>query len=178
MSQQPELHFPLSVAEIVMFGRYPHFSYKPSKNDEMICRKAMHKMEMEDMADRDYLTLSGGEKQRTQFARVLAQIWEAKEGEQKMLFLDEAISHLDLKHQHQVLLMAKEFCRRQATVIAILHDLNLAMHYADRMLLMKEGRIVYELPEHGKLTPAMIKDVFEVETAIMYTDTGKPVLVF
>ena len=63
MSQQPELHFPLTVAEIVMFGRYPHFTYKPSKNDESICRSAMEKMEVWHLAERDYLTLSGGEKQ-------------------------------------------------------------------------------------------------------------------
>lgn len=178
MSQQPELQFPLSVSEIVMFGRYPHFRYKPSKNDETICSKAMDKMEMTAMAGRDYLTLSGGEKQRTQFARVMAQIWEAEQGEKKYLFLDEAISHLDLRHQHQLLRIAKDFCSRQTTVIAILHDLNLAMQYADRILFMKEGRIAYELPKDGNLTPAMIKNIFEVEVTILFTDSGKPLLVF
>jgi iron complex transport system ATP-binding protein len=178
MSQSPELHFPLSVTEIVMFGRYPHFSYKPSKNDELICSKAMDKMEMTTMADRDYLTLSGGEKQRTQFARVLAQIWEAGQGEKKFLFLDEAISHLDLRHQHQLLQIAKDFCSRQTTVIAILHDLNLAVQYADRILFMKEGRIAYEFPKNGALSTAIIQDVFEVEVKIMHTDSGKVVLVF
>jgi iron complex transport system ATP-binding protein len=178
MSQQPELHFPLTVAEIVMFGRYPHFTYKPSKKDELICRQALEIMEVASLMQRDYLTLSGGEKQRVQFARILAQVWEAEEGEKKYLMLDEAISHLDLKHQHQLLKMAKDFCSRQATVIAILHDLNLAMHYADRILFMKDGRIVHELLKTGDLTPDIIREVFEVESGILYTDSGKPVLVF
>lgn len=178
MSQSPELTFPLSVSEIVMFGRYPHFTYKPSKKDQQICREALQTMEMEGMEQRDYLTLSGGEKQRVQFARVLSQIWEAEEGEKKFLFLDEAISHLDLKHQHQVLQTAKDFCSRNATVIAILHDINLAMRYADRMLFMKDGRLVHELLQGAELTPAIIKQVFEVDSKILYTDSGKPVLVF
>ena len=178
MSQEPELHFPLSVAEIVMFGRYPHFTYKPSERDEMICREALQQVEMEEFSDRDYLTLSGGEKQRVQFARVLSQIWEADKGENKMLFLDEAISHLDLKHQHQLMRLAKDFCKRRATVIAILHDLNMAMRYADRILFMKQGKIVYELLDGAQPDPAIIKDVFEIESQIVYTDSGKPVLVF
>ena len=178
MSQQPELHFPLTVQEIVMFGRYPHFKFKPTRNDEEICRLAMQQMEIETMAGRDYLTLSGGEKQRVQFARVLAQIWEAGENNKKYLFLDEAISHLDLRHQHQLLKIAKDFCARQTTVIAILHDLNLAMQYADKILFMKDGRLHYELIGSNPPDPAIIREIFEVDVSVLATDSGKRVLVF
>ena len=178
MSQQPELHFPLTVKEIVMFGRYPHFTYKPSKNDEQICQQAMEKMEIDNLSLRDYLTLSGGEKQRVQFARVLAQVWEAEQGEKKFLFLDEAISHLDLKHQHELLQIAKDFCKKQATVIAILHDLNIAIRYADRILMMKNGAIAYELLNSRDITPAIVKEVFEVDSKILLTENDQPVLVF
>lgn len=178
MSQQPELHFPLSVAEIVMFGRYPHFRFKPSKKDASICLTAMQFMEIDNLAERDYLTLSGGEKQRVQFARVLAQIWEAHKIDQKYLYLDEANSHLDLKHQHLLLQMAKDFCSREVTVIAILHDLNLAIRYADRILFMQQGRIVHDIRKIESITPEIIREVFEVDSKIMYTDSQMPVLVF
>jgi iron complex transport system ATP-binding protein len=179
MSQQPELYFPLSVGEIVMMGRYPHFTFKPSKKDEQICREAMAKTDVEEFTDRDYLTLSGGEKQRVQFARVLAQIWETGEGEKKFLFLDEAVSHLDLKHQQQILRIAKDLCRQEVTVIAILHDINHALAYADRILFMKNGTISYEILSGSELTPAIIKDVFDINARIIYPeDHRKPVVVF
>jgi iron complex transport system ATP-binding protein len=165
MSQQPELSFPLLVEDIVMMGRYPYFSFKPSQQDEKICREAMEKMELQELASRDYLTLSGGEKQRVQFARVLAQIGETGHGP-KYLFLDEAISHLDLKHQHQLLRLAKNLCSNDVTVIAILHDLNLAINYADRIMMLKEGSIAYDVSSTEQLTGSMISEVFDVRARL------------
>jgi iron complex transport system ATP-binding protein len=179
MSQQPELYFPLTVAEIVMMGRYPHFTYRPTKKDENICMQAMQKMEVDELISRDYLTLSGGEKQRVQFARVLSQIWEAVKGEKKFLFLDEAVSHLDLKHQHQLLQIARQLSGLQSTVIVILHDINLAITYADRILFMKQGRIVYDIAKDQEVTTEIIRDVFDVNAKIFNPGNGhKPVVVF
>src|SRR4051812_41126949 len=76
MSQQPVLSFPLTVNEVVMMGRYPHFNFSPNKKDETICDQVIERMDLHAFLDRNYLTLSGGEKQRVQYARVLAQIWE------------------------------------------------------------------------------------------------------
>src|SRR4249920_1241331 len=76
MSQQPELSFPLMVDEVVMMGRYPHFTFNPGKKDEAICNEVIDRMNLNEFRQRNYLTLSGGEKQRVQYARVLAQIWE------------------------------------------------------------------------------------------------------
>jgi iron complex transport system ATP-binding protein len=178
MSQQPELYFPLTVEEIVMMGRYPYFKYKPGRQDIRICTDAMKKMEVEELAGRDYLTLSGGEKQRVQFARVLAQVGDV-ENENKYLFLDEAVSHLDLKHQHQLLKLAKELCSHRVTVIAILHDLNLALHYADRILFMKEGKIAFDINDSSKMTPGMIREVFDVDAKIVALEPGqKPFVIF
>lgn len=179
MSQQPELHFPLTVNEVVMMGRYPHFSYKPTLHDIAICKEAMQKTEVEEFAERNYLTLSGGEQQRVQFARVLSQIGEADSKENKYLFLDEAVSHLDLKHQQQVLQIAKTLCANKVTVICILHDLNLALRFADRILFMKEGAIYHEFIKGQTLSPDIIKEVFEVNVSILQDENNtEPVLIF
>jgi iron complex transport system ATP-binding protein len=178
MSQQPELHFPLTVSEVVMMGRYPHFDFSPAREDEMICKHAMILADVHQFADRDYLTLSGGEKQRVHFARVLAQIG-GKENTEKFLFLDEAVSHLDLRHQQQLLHITKKFCCKNFTAIAILHDINLSLAYADRILFMKEGQIAYDIKNHEEVTTDIIKDVFEVDSKIIDPGNGhKPVVVF
>jgi iron complex transport system ATP-binding protein len=179
MSQQPELHFPLAVSEVVMMGRYPHFNFKPSSTDIAICKEAMQKTEVEEFADRNYLTLSGGEQQRVQFARVLSQIWETNNNDHKYLFLDEVVSHLDLKHQQQVLQIAKTLCENNVTVICILHDLNLALRYADRILFMKDGAICHEFIKGQTLSPEIIKEVFEVNVSILHDEnSATPLLIF
>ena len=179
MSQQPELHFPLTAEEVVMMGRYPHFNYRHSQKDEDICIQAMKKMDVADLMGRDYLTLSGGEKQRVQFARVLSQIWEAEENLTRYLCLDEAIAHLDLKYQQQLLKISKELCNHGVLVVAILHDLNIALEYAEHMILMKYGNIVYELPQPAKtINQEIIKEIFEVESQVIALPENKKTIVF
>lgn len=142
LSQQSELSFPLSVEEVVMMGRYPHFSFKPGKHDIDICTQALRKMQMEEFVQRNYLTLSGGEKQRVHFARTLAQIWEQQAGRHRYLFLDEPITSLDLNYQHEFLRVAKEIARQDSIVIAVIHDINLAAQYADYVIMLNKGSIL------------------------------------
>ena len=178
MSQQPEIHFPLIVSEVVMMGRYPHFDFRPNREDEMICKNAMTLADVIEFTDRDYLTLSGGEKQRVHFARVLAQVGNSDDTD-KFLFLDEAVSHLDLKHQKQLLQISKKMCDKKFITVAILHDINLSLAFADRILFMKEGRIVYETQSYSEVTTAIIKDVFDVDSKIIDPGNGhRPVVVF
>lgn len=127
MSQHTELPFPLAVEEVVLMGRYPYFDFRPTPNDWAICRQVMAQLQLTDMAGRNYLTLSGGEKQRVQFARALAQIGNPVATEPKLLLLDEAVSSLDIQYQHQLLQQAKALCQQGVTVVAILHELNLAL---------------------------------------------------
>ena len=77
MSQQTELSFPLNVEEVVMMGRYPHFTFSPNKKDFTICNEVLTRINLQDFRERNYTTLSGGERQRVQYARVLAQIWKS-----------------------------------------------------------------------------------------------------
>lgn len=179
LSQHYNITFPITTNDMIMMGRYPYFKTSPSKQDKEICKASIAIMQAEDLEDRDYNTLSGGETQKIQMSRVLAQIWEAEEKGNKILFLDEPVSHLDLKYQHQLMQVAKDRCKKNITVIAILHDINLALTYADRILFMKQGKILYEIKDHSEVTTEMIKDVFDVDSKIINPGNGhKPVVVF
>lgn len=178
LSQHLQLSFPITVEEIVLMGRYPYFATHPTARDKAICNEAMALMHVEHLAERDYTTLSGGEAQKVQMCRVLAQMGDRQAGEKKVLFLDEPVSHLDVKYQYQLLRAAKALCQEQATVIAILHDINLALAFADRLLFMKEGRLVHDLEQVSALTPAILQEVFGMPAALLYPDGRKPVVLF
>jgi len=179
MSQQSELQFPLTVAEIVMMGRYPHFNYKPSAKDKAICDEIIQKMNINDFLERDYLTLSGGEKQRVQFARTLAQIWEKPEDGSRYFFLDEPINNLDIYYQHQFLQAAKAFTDDKTVTIAVLHDINLAVQYADTISLMKDGKLLYHGHPQQMITPELIQEVFAIPVEIMlHPSSQKPILYY
>lgn len=142
LSQQSELSFPLPVEEVVMMGRYPHFKLNPSAKDKDICLQALKRLNIADFRYRNYLTLSGGEKQRVHFARALAQIWEQPEEKCRYLFLDEPIASLDLNYQHEFLRITKEVALQNTVVITVIHDINLALQYADQVVLINRGYAV------------------------------------
>lgn len=179
LSQHYHLAFPITVEEIVLMGRYPYFVTRPSASDRSICNQTVALMNVEHLLDRDYTTLSGGEAQKVQMSRVLAQIWNEENAEQRLLFLDEPVSHLDVKYQHQLMKVARELCSNGTAVIAVLHDINLAINFADRLLLMKEGRIVYALNDAVSLTEEMLQDVFDIRPTIVQTpQRQKPFVIF
>ena len=175
LSQQYHISFPLSAREIVMMGRYPYFTHRPNPSDELIVTQAMERMEVIQLANRDYNTLSGGEAQKVQMSRVLAQIGETDENNEKLLLLDEPVSHLDIKYQHQLLQEAKSLCKKNTAVAAVLHDINLALKYADKIFFMKEGALVQTLSKEEPITAALLKEVFDVNANIfdMPDQSGK-----
>ena len=179
MSQQPDLSFPLMVEEVVMMGRYPHFKFNPTKKDEAICRQVIQRMNLQSFANRNYLTLSGGEKQRVQFARVLVQIWDEPPTGNRFLFLDEPLNNLDISYQQEFLQAARELVEQNTVLIAIMHDINMAIQYADKLLFLQEGRLV----AHGRpkeiISEALIREVFHVSATIIgHPVTGNPLVVF
>lgn len=179
LSQHYHLAFPITVAEVVLMGRYPFYGANPASTDLTICRKAMALMDVEKFAERDYTTLSGGEAQKVQMSRVLSQIWNEKGEGKKLLFLDEPVSHLDVKYQYQLMRVAKEFCQQGTTVIAILHDINLAISFADRILFIKEGEVGHVVEDVVQITPAIIEETFGVASSILRDDRqSKPIVVF
>jgi iron complex transport system ATP-binding protein len=178
LSQHYDITFPITANEIVLMGRYPYFTAYPTTRDISIQKQAMQLMQVEEFGDRDYNTLSGGEAQKVQMSRVLAQIWEAKEGAEKILFLDEPVSHLDVKYQYQLLQTAKNLCNQYTTVIAILHDINLAISFADRILFMKQGRVIHEVGNQSRISTTIIDEVFDVQSTIIQPEGHKPVVIF
>jgi iron complex transport system ATP-binding protein len=177
LSQHYHLSFPIRVQDIVLMGRYPFFSRSPSSNDLDICRRAMESMGVYQFRDRDYSSLSGGEAQKVQMSRVLSQIWETSETNPKMLFLDEPVSHLDIRYQFELLKAARELCKSHTTVIAVLHDINLAMAFAHRIIFMKKGSVVYDMENPELVSPEIILDIFDVQTSIVHAE-GRRVVVF
>lgn len=145
-------------------GRTPHIRGAETQNDYDIVTEAMHLTLTSHLANRIYTTLSGGEKQRVQLARVLAQIWE--EDTQRYLLLDEPTNNLDLSHQHRTLSLGREFAGQNVGVLTVLHDLNLAAQYADRILVMQNGQIVAEGTPHAVLTPAVIEQTFNLPAIV------------
>lgn len=131
----PEADF--SVEELVMMGRTPHIGRfaAPKKEDRDAVQQAMCMTNCLDFADRSILCLSGGELQRAVTARAIAQGAE-------WIFLDEPVSHLDLRHQTELMEVLMILAgKKAATVVAVLHDVNLALRYCDELLLMKEGKL-------------------------------------
>lgn len=180
LSQHYEIFFPITVDEIVMMGRYPHFKSSPAKQDIDICNSSLEMMGIKELHERDYNTLSGGEAQKAQMARVLAQIWQDKEQRAypKILFLDEPVSSLDLHYQHHIMQVACDFAHSGNLVVAVLHDINLALNYADRIIFMKNGEVSKCYLSGEKIEKEIVSDVFNVNTeTILNPFTGKQLFV-
>ena len=145
-SQHNAQDIPLLVADVVMMGRYPYFNSQPHSEDFKSVEKAMAETDVSHFRKREYNSLSGGEKQRVHLARVLSQL--DNEIENTLLFLDEPLNNLDIKHQYKTLELIKDFTKNNNTAIVVLHDLNLAAQFADHILLMEQGAVLsYGSPE-------------------------------
>ena len=179
MSQQPELSFPMPVEEVVMMGRYPHFEFNPSAHDKQICNDVMEQLQLSSFRNRNYLTLSGGEKQRVQFARALVQLREQSQTKSCYLFLDEPLNNLDIRYQHEFLNDAVAFAKQPATVVAVMHDLNLALQYADHLIFLKEGELIAAGKPDVVVTAELLQEVFSVNSHVMENPlNGKPMVVY
>ncbi|WP_261842705.1 heme ABC transporter ATP-binding protein [Aliamphritea ceti] len=176
LPQSSELMFPFSVAEVVMLGRLPHSTGR--LRDREIVAQAMQLLDVSHLSEALYPALSGGEKQRVQLARVLTQIWEAEPAGDRYLLLDEPTSALDLSHQHQTLEVARRLAKQGTGVMAILHDLNLAAQYADRIVLLGGGRLVAEGAVDNVLVPEQIRELYDIEVEVMrHPSQDRPLVV-
>src|SRR5690606_12883158 len=145
LAQSNTISVSFLVNELIMMGRYPHFDSRPTSEDYEIVRAVMEETGVAEFAQRDYNTLSGGEQQRVQLARVIAQIYDQPKG---LLFLDEPTNGLDILYQQQILSFARDLADRGYCVVSILHDINYASRYAHKVLILKKGeRIAFGKPQ-------------------------------
>jgi iron complex transport system ATP-binding protein len=166
LAQSNTLNFGFSVLQVVLMGRSPHSGGRENRRDYAIARDALDACEVLHLEDRVYTTLSGGERQRVQLARVLAQIWEPSPDHPRYLLMDEPTNNLDLTHQHSTLKRARQFAQAGTAVFVILHDLNLAAEYADKILLINQGETHAIGTPQTVLTPQNIFDTFKMRIVV------------
>lgn len=173
VAQEAELRFPVTVLEFVLGGRFP---WGPSsgwgwetERDLRVAVEVLAETELSELSGRLMNELSGGERQRAVLARALAT-------EASFLLLDEPTANLDLSHQETLLALVRNRCdTRQASALVVTHDLNLASQFADRILLMRNGKVVRLGKPEEVLTPQLLNEVFEVEVLVdAHPITGTP----
>ncbi len=175
LPQHTELNFSFPIADVVNLGRIPHASGKVE--DAHIVDEALAAVDMLDKKQRLYTWLSGGEKQRVQLARVMAQLWRAEDSPARLMVFDEPTASLDVAHTRQLMQMTRKLASEGLGLIMVLHDFNLAARYADRILLLKNGSLAVEGPPDRVLTENNMHQFFEVETRVVpHPDNGHPMV--
>jgi iron complex transport system ATP-binding protein len=158
------------VEDVVRMGRAPWAGTEREDEDEEAVRAAMAATEVTEFAGRPFSALSGGERARVALARVLAQ-------RAPLLLLDEPTAALDLRHQEDVLRIARDLARAGRAVVVVLHDLSLAAAYADDIAMIAGGRLVASGPPADVLTEARIAEVYGTPVRIVTdADTGRPIV--
>jgi iron complex transport system ATP-binding protein len=171
--QQFHMPFSFTAAEVVMLGRTPFFKAlaDESEEDRQVVDNSLGLVGIDELAERRFDELSGGERQKVILAMALAQ-------QPKLLLLDEPTVHLDIAHQMEMVELVRELNMEQGlTVVAAMHDLNLAALYFDRLILLKKGRVWADGTPRQVLTEAGISEVFAASVRVEVHPTGVPHIV-
>jgi len=169
--QETATEFDFTVAEVVAMGRFPHQGLfeRESQQDQEIIHNALAQVRLDTVYDRNFSSLSGGEKQLVLVARAIAQ-------QPQLLILDEPTNHLDIRYQLELMELVKEL---GVTTIAALHDLNLAATYCDRLYVLNQGRVIKQGHPTEVLSPDLIHSVYQVGAERqIHPKTGKLNLAF
>ena len=176
LPQHSLLNFPFTANEVVGLGRIPHQT--GTLKDAEIVAQALTLVDAEYLQKRYYTQMSGGEKQRVQLARVLAQIWLPCETGDQFLVLDEPTAALDLAHQQLTLDIVRQLAARGVGVVMVLHDLNLAARCADNLVVFDGGLVAAQGAPEQVLTEQLIDQVFGVKAMIArHPLTNKPLVI-
>lgn len=162
--------FPLTVFDMVLLGRRPYIRWNVSENDKEITSRILVLLGLEDLSFHYFNELSSGQKQKVVLAQALVQ-------QPELLLLDEPTSNLDIKHQLEVLTFLSSLAKKEdISVIMIVHDLNLASRFSDKVILMREGRVHATGSAQEVIVPANVEEVYGVK-AIYNVDSGKPYMI-
>ena len=169
--QANQVSFPFTVREVVEMGRNPWSGRATAAEDAQAIDEAVARTDIAHLLDRPFTALSGGEKARASLARVLAQ-------RTQVVLLDEPTAALDLRHQEEVMLVARDLAAAGRAVVVVLHDLSLAAARADRMAIVDAGRIVSVGPPAEVLTPERVEAVYGIAVHVLRdTPDGHPIVV-
>ncbi len=166
MPQFHALSFDFTVSEVVALGRNPHYGLCTLQRHQHIVDRAMRLTNVLELADRPYTRLSGGQQARVQFARVLAQL-DCGEGEAELLLLDEPTASLDLRCQRELMSTVRNLCNGGLGAVAVLHDINLAAHYADRIAVLKSGRLLSMGTVQEVVTESLLTEAFQLPVQVL-----------
>lgn len=172
LSQHTVIRFPFTAREVALMGRHPNISRwkSPAENDYALVDAAMQGVQVSHLADRIYSTLSGGEQRRVSIARVLAQ-------DTPVVLLDEPSAALDIGHQQLVMSLCQQLAHEGRCILTVLHDLNLAGAYADRVMVMSEGRVVASGVPEEALRPELLSAVFNQDVIVIpHPQSNAPVV--
>ena len=198
LPQSPSLQFDLPVATVIGMGAYPHARHSRTgahptnrhdtaqaamAEDQRILQRVLALADVQDLYERRYRRLSGGEQQRVHLARVLYQLLLARQGhdEYRVLMLDEPTASLDPRHQLQLLSAVYTLAHEEnVAALVIVHDLNLAAGCCDRLLLLGQGRVAACGTPAQVLTPDTLRQVYGVEATVLPhpNQPGRPLVVF
>ena len=168
LTQENQVSFPFTVAEVVEMGRSPWARTGSKADDDLAIAEAIEATDVSHLVTRRYTSLSGGEKARVSLARVLAQ-------STPVVFLDEPTAALDLKHQEDVMTTAAALARAGRAVVVVVHDLSLAAAYADRVALVADGRLESVGTPAEVFTAERVRRVYGLPVEVV-TQNGRPVI--
>ncbi|NDA60848.1 MAG: ATP-binding cassette domain-containing protein [Chitinophagia bacterium] len=172
LSQYYPILMPIKTEELILLGKSDRFEALNSKYDRIKMLGLLEEMKITHLYNRYYHSLSGGEAQLVQLCRVLLQLErEDISANNKFLFLDEPVSHLDIQYQHAVLAVATSLVSKGITVVSVLHDINLALDYASNIHMMKMGKLIRSTSEEQPLIPEDIRQVYGLDASLV--DTGR-----
>lgn len=175
LSQSTGLNFPFTVLEVVRLGLEASQGGISRSETARLLPRALNAVELAGFEGRLHQQLSGGEQQRVHLARVLCQAWAGKPDGSGFLLLDEPVSNLDIRHQLQTLEAVRRHVAGGGGALMILHDINLAALYADRLVMMAEGRIIRHGAPADILDRNAILDVYGVDMPVeIARESGRP----